>query len=634
MNLDGYNWKEKKDGIICSLKVVYEEYACGQDNPSFVCRCYWLLDKSLEHIVLVHYRETQEFQDSPVKPVDSNPAPWMLSEQFDYGAGNAYSGGGKEFLEPNENLAVRNQKGMLHEINTLEWDWDELLVNDPNNPGNIPGFDQHNQIAVNDTMSNDTTNPSKEIPYSDDLTEPVAGSNDAPGDQVTSCLQKRYHISGVALDSLDTMDIDGLQSQKTQNSFGRSMNHIMADSPGSIHAAESLISSGLESNCSLGVAHHQISLPEQVFTVFDVSLAWAFSTELTKIIVIGSFHNYYRHLANSKLSCVCGDVCVTAETVQVGAYRCLVSRHFPGLVNLYMSLDGHKPISQVLNFEFRTPILFDPLTSSEEKSKWAVFQLQMRLASLIFDTSKCFNILSNEVLPNKRWAKHFFFKTSNIFNSWEHWIKLTEDNKAPFPQAKDILLVLTLKSRMKGWLLERILSGVKNTEYDVKGLGVIHLCSILGYTWAVSLYSLSGMSLDDPDKLGRTALHWAAYCGQMDMIAALLSAGANPILVTDPTSKYPGGRTAGDLASIHGYGGLAAYLSEKYLVVHSKHMSLAGNISGPLKTGTTDTVNSENLTEDHLTLEDIILAAYRRAAEAAACIQATFKKSDTEGRLL
>ncbi|KAL6180573.1 hypothetical protein ACLB2K_047234 [Fragaria x ananassa] len=67
---DGHNWKKRKDGKTVKeshehLKVGDEEridvyYAHGEDSPTFVRRCYWLLDKSLEDIVLVHYRETQE----------------------------------------------------------------------------------------------------------------------------------------------------------------------------------------------------------------------------------------------------------------------------------------------------------------------------------------------------------------------------------------------------------------------------------------------------------------------------------------------------------------------------------------------------------------------------------------------
>ncbi|KAF6156965.1 hypothetical protein GIB67_039726 [Kingdonia uniflora] len=39
---------------------IHVYYAHGEDNPSFVRRCYWLLDKKYEQIVLVHYRETFE----------------------------------------------------------------------------------------------------------------------------------------------------------------------------------------------------------------------------------------------------------------------------------------------------------------------------------------------------------------------------------------------------------------------------------------------------------------------------------------------------------------------------------------------------------------------------------------------
>ncbi|XP_020676808.1 calmodulin-binding transcription activator CBT isoform X1 [Dendrobium catenatum] len=67
---DGYNWKKKKDGKTVQeahekLKIGNEErihvyYARGEDDPNFYRRCYWLLDKKLEHIVLVHYRQTLE----------------------------------------------------------------------------------------------------------------------------------------------------------------------------------------------------------------------------------------------------------------------------------------------------------------------------------------------------------------------------------------------------------------------------------------------------------------------------------------------------------------------------------------------------------------------------------------------
>ncbi|KAB2599111.1 calmodulin-binding transcription activator 4-like [Pyrus ussuriensis x Pyrus communis] len=71
---DGHRWRKKKDGRTVGeaherLKVGNVEtlncyYAHGEDNPSFQRRSYWMLDPAYEHIVLVHYRETNEGKPS------------------------------------------------------------------------------------------------------------------------------------------------------------------------------------------------------------------------------------------------------------------------------------------------------------------------------------------------------------------------------------------------------------------------------------------------------------------------------------------------------------------------------------------------------------------------------------------
>ncbi|KAF7837744.1 calmodulin-binding transcription activator 5-like isoform X1 [Senna tora] len=648
---DGHNWKKKKDGKTVKeahehLKVGNEErihvyYAHGQDNPSFVRRCYWLLDKSLEHIVLVHYRETQEVQCSPVTPVNSNSnsssasdptAPWILSEELDSGTNNAYDG------ELNDNLNVKSHEQQLLELNTLEWD-DLVVTNDLNISttsigGKVPCFDLQNQSLLNGNLSNVASNPSAEIPSFDNITQPITGSGGAsysfPGtvnlQTVGNPNAQKGHppVSVGVTDSLNTLVNDGLQSQ---DSFGRWINHLISDSQSSVEESALVpsLTSTQEPYSSLVSDLHQ-PLPEQVFRLTDVSPEWAASTEKTKILVTGMFLDNYPHLAKTNLFCVCGDVSVQAEFVQVGVYRCWVSPQSPGFVNLYMSFDGQKPISQVVNFEYRTPLLHDPLASMEERYNWDEFRLQIRLASLLFGTPKSLDIFSSRVSPNAlKEAKNFALKTSNVSGIWRYLIKSTEDNKAPFPQAKEALIETSMKNRLKEWLLERILLGRKTTEYDSQGQGVIHLCTILGYTWAVPLFSLSGLSLDFRDKFGWTALHWAAYCGREKMVAKLLSAGAKPNLVTDPTPQNPGGCTAADLAYMKGCDGLAAFLSEKSLVEQFNDMSLAGNISGKLETSTTDPVEYANLTEDQVYLKET-LAAYRTTAEAAARIQVAFRE--------
>ncbi|XVF38828.1 hypothetical protein REPUB_Repub20aG0135800 [Reevesia pubescens] len=647
---DGHNWKKKKDGKTVKeahehLKVGNEErihvyYAHGLDNPTFVRRCYWLLDKTLEHIVLVHYRDTKEV--SSATPVNSNSSsisdqstPLLVTEEFDSAAGNAYYESERGSLEPSDSVNVRNFEMRLHEINTLEWD--ELLVTNDTNDSTVSRrdknscFNQRNQIAGNG-FSNDggpisAYNLSTEVSLLGNLIEPVAQSNKAylntavgvcnqiSSGQVNSNVQRKDSSAIGTGDSLDLLVNDGLQSQ---DSFGRWMNYVMTESPDSVGdpVLESSISSGQDSFTS----------PEQIFSITEVSPAWAYSTEKTKILVTGVFHQAYQHLVKSSLFCVCGDVCNPAEIIQVGVYRCLLSEHSPGLVNLYMSLDGHKPISQVLSFEYRAPLSHDPVVPSEDESRWEEFQLQMRLAYLLFSTSKSLNILSSRVSPTTlKEAKKFAQKTTNISNSWTYLIKSIEENRASFTQAKDSLFEIALKNKLKDWLLERIIEGSKTTEYDAQGQGVLHLCAILGYTWAIYLFSWSGLSLDFRDKQGWTALHWAAYYGREKMVAVLLSAGAKPNLVTDPTTQNPIGCTAADLASLKGFEGLAAYLSEEALVAQFNDMAVAGNASGSLQTSKIEATNLDNANEDELYLKET-LAAYRTAADAAARIHTAFRE--------
>nr|XP_029146148.1 calmodulin-binding transcription activator 5 isoform X7 [Arachis hypogaea]XP_029146149.1 calmodulin-binding transcription activator 5 isoform X7 [Arachis hypogaea] len=644
---DGHNWKKKKDGKTVKeahehLKVGNEErihvyYAHGQDNPGFVRRCYWLLDKSLEHIVLVHYRETQELQASPAAPINSHSssgsdpnAPWILSEEIDSGIKTTNAG-----AEINNNITVKSHEQRLHEINTLEWD-DLVVANDPNTStinggGKVPHFDQQNQSNLSNWFYQQVANNlSAEIPSFDNLTQPIAGSHTFPENlnlQTDNQMNPNEQINHNVLVNgvfLDTLGNGGLQSQ---DSFGMWVNHMLSDSPCSVDesAVESSVSSIHESYSSLVGDDKQTSLPEQVFNLTDVSPAWVPSTEKSKILVTGFFHKD-ADLSKSNLLCVCGDVSVPVECVQVGVYRCWVPPHSPGFVNLYLSFDGHKPISQVVNFEYRTPILHDPAAFMENNDNWDKFQFEMRLSYLLFTKKNSLDVFSCTVSPKRlKEARNFAIRTSFISNSWQCLMKSTQYNRIPYSQAKEDLFGISLRSRLKEWILERIILGCKTTEYDAQGQSVIHLCAILDYTWAVSLFSWSGLSLDFRDKFGWTALHWAAYYGREKMVATLLSAGAKPNLVTDPTPQNPGGQTAADLAYMNGYDGLAAYLSEKALVRQFNDMSLAGNISGQLETNTTDPEDPENLSEDQLYLKDT-LAAYRTAAQAAARIQAAFRE--------
>ncbi|KAL3829339.1 hypothetical protein ACJIZ3_018141 [Penstemon smallii] len=629
---DGHNWKKKKDGKTVKeahehLKVGNQErihvyYAHGEDNPTFVRRCYWLLDKSLEHIVLVHYRETRELQGSPSTPGNSSyisqvseaPGSWPLSEESDSTLDRLYHSCSRSLLDQRNSLTVDNHEQSLYEINTLEWD--ELLVPDDSQKlitrqeGNTAGFEQLNQYQMNNYRSCGDAPSNKTLGLETVINSQTMNSRMSP-------------LSGA--DSLHNLGENGLQSQ---DSFGRWMKYMIADSPGSSddQALEPSISNEHQSFTSRMIDNHPPSAQGQIFNITDVSPAWSLSTEETKVLVVGAFNEGQLPCANSKLFLACGDSVFPVEIVQAGVFRCLISPQTPGVVNLYLTFDGQKPISQVLNFEFCAPVVPNDTISLENKSKWEEFQLKMRLAHLLFASSKSLSIFSTKISQNAlKDAKAFAKKTSHISDGWLYLTKIIGDTKISFPQAKDSLFELILQNRLQEWLLEHVVAGLKLAERDEQGQGVIHLCAILGYTWAVYPYSCSGLSLDYRDKFGWTALHWAAYYGREKMVAALLSAGAKPSYVTDPTSENPGGCTAADLASTNGFDGLAAYLAEKALVAQFNDMTLAGNVSGSLQSSMDGTLNLGDFSEEDLYLKDS-LAAYRTAADAAARIHAAFRE--------
>ncbi|KAL1545322.1 calmodulin-binding transcription activator 6-like isoform X2 [Salvia divinorum] len=643
---DGHNWKKKKDGKTVKeahehLKVGNEErihvyYAHGENNTTFVRRCYWLLDKSLEHIVLVHYRETQE--NSLTTPGKSPLATWTLPEGSGPAIDSMYYDGSMPILVPNDSVVIKTHEQRLYEINTL--DWDELVVPIDPNKHSSPheGFEWPNQFHMNNyKISTDAQSINKVSPESADssFSGQVANAvnynipNNSSYQTVNheTTFSSDTRISGLVTlgasgNGMHLVGSDGFQSQ---DSLGTT--HVIAGSSESVdnHSLEPSLLNPLQSYSYNMKDNHRYSPLGQIFTITDISPSWAISTEETKILVVGFYSDGHQHYEDSKLYLACGNSVVAVEVVQAGVYRCLISSHAPGLVNLFMTFDGYKPVSQVLTFEFRAPIQPKGYVSAENTDNWEEFQLQMRLSSLLFSSSKGLSIYSSKPSQTAlKEAKVFAKKTSGISQGWGKLCKMIEEAKMSFPQAKERLFELTLENRLHEWLLEKVATGCKITDRDEQGQGVIHLCAVLGYTWAFHLFSKSSLSLDYRDKYGWTALHWAAYYGREKMVAVLLSVGAKPNLVTDPTSQNPGGCTAADLASLSGHDGLAAFLAEKSLVAQFKDMTLAGNVSGSLQTTTNDMVDTGSFTEEEVYLKDT-LAAYRTAADAAARIQAAFR---------
>lgn len=94
-------------------------------------------------------------------------------------------------------------------------------------------------------------------------------------------VQNGHPISGVGVDSSNTLVDDGLQSQ---DSFGRWMNHMISDSQPSVDESALIpsLTSTQEPYSSVVLGHNQ-PFSEQVLNLTDVSPASASSTEKTKV---------------------------------------------------------------------------------------------------------------------------------------------------------------------------------------------------------------------------------------------------------------------------------------------------------------------------------------------------------------
>ncbi|GJN07407.1 hypothetical protein PR202_ga25236 [Eleusine coracana subsp. coracana] len=639
---DGHNWKKKKDGKTVQeahekLKIGNEEkvhvyYARGEDDPNFFRRCYWLLDKELERIVLVHYRQTSESvnipftdQENAISPPNTEvvvpevPPINMIHYSSPLTSTDSASARTEHSRTEHSCTAAAPEEINSHggrvisgetddPDSSLESFWADLLESSMKNDSSAifsATVDVHSEAYAYNPNLNQVTESYFGVPKHHANQSPflLTSDLDSQSKQLASSLVKTPPNGNIPNDV-----------PARQNSLG--LWKYFED--------DSLL---LGDNRSSAIPTSQPMTNERIFHITEISPEWAYCTENTKVLVVGHFHEQYRNVTLTNLHCVIGDKCVAADTVQSGVYRFVATPHTPGRVNLYLTLDGKTPISEVLSFDYRTmpgTSLESELSSVDDEPNKSKLQMQMRLARLLFSANK------------KKLAPKFLVEGSKVSNllsastekEWMNLMKFVTDSKGPCVAATEGLLELVLRNRLQEWLVEKIVEGHKSTGSDDLGQGPIHLCSFLGYTWAIRLFSLSGFSLDFRDSSGWTALHWAAYFGREKMVAALLSAGANPSLVTDPTPEAPGGYTAADLAARGGYDGLAAYLAEKGLTAHFEAMSLSKDTGrSPFRTKSIkqQPKEIETLSEQELCLRES-LAAYRNAADAANNIQAALRE--------
>ncbi|KAI3728407.1 hypothetical protein L6452_17042 [Arctium lappa] len=159
-------------------------------------------------------------------------------------------------------------------------------------------------------------------------------------------------------------------------------------------------------------------------------------------------------------------------------------------------------------------------------------------------------------------------------DSWAQVIEALLDGSLASSSATDWVLEELLKDKLQEWLSSRLQDNNAPPALSRREQGIIHMISGLGFWWALKPILNSGVGVNFRDINGWTALHWAARFGREKMVAELLASGAFAGAVTDPSNQDPTGKTPASIAFACGHKGLAGYLSEMALTGHLSSLTL------------------------------------------------------------
>ncbi|XP_057970537.1 calmodulin-binding transcription activator 3 [Malania oleifera] len=317
---------------------------------------------------------------------------------------------------------------------------------------------------------------------------------------------------------------------------------------------------------------------DQLFTIIDFSPNWAYAGSETKILVMGKFLKSPIDAENCKWSCMFGEVEVPAEVVANGVLRCHTPSLTAGRVPFYVTCSNRLACSEVREFEYRVNPIEDVDIADAQNDSTDETLLHMRLGKLLSlrsvsdPTNLSCSVGDKSHLTNKI---NSLMKVDDD-DEWIQMLMLTSEEKFSTGKVKEQLLQKLLKERLYIWLLQKEAEGGKgpNVLDEEGGQGVLHLAAALGYDWAIPLTVAAGVSVNFRDVHGWTALHWAASRGKERTVVSLISLGAAPGALTDPSPIYPSGRTPADLASAKGHKGIAGYLAESALIAQLSYLNL------------------------------------------------------------
>ncbi|EEF47452.1 calmodulin-binding transcription activator (camta), plants, putative [Ricinus communis] len=675
--LHGIHPKYAMSCMVGNVEALNCYYAHGEQNPNFQRRSYWMLDPAYEHIVLVHYREISEGKSTPgsaaqLSPSSFSPSPSSYTTQNQDSTSifsdshdpyhNSSSPGSVEvssgiviqddglisieeltssrenensqfFRRLEEQLSLNedsindvpldyNQEGAVEDLELLAYEGQFSKKSLSSNllPGseyiaNNQGYGGHArmQLQTNSLVHHEDADGSKEsISWNDVLEFQVK--------HIASC-----HIYDFLVTIFLATNTSTLLTQEVENfdiPAYSSISETYDTNPEyySVLYDQGQLEVPIEADSSLTVAQ------QQKFRICEISPEWGYNTEVTKVIIIGSF---LCDPSESAWTCMFGNIEVPVEIIQEGVLRCEAPPHLPGKVTFCITIGNRESCSEIREFEYRSKNGSCAHCNSQmevAKSPEELLLLVRFVQMLLSDSS----LLKEDSIET---GIDLLRKLKTDDDSWGSVIEALLVGNGTSSGTVDWLLQQLLKDKLQQWFSSKSqdIQNRPSCPLSKKEQGIIHMVAGLGFEWALSPILSHGVSIDFRDINGWTALHWAARFGREKMVAALLASGASAGAVTDPTSQDPIGKTPASIAANNGYKGLAGYLSELALTSHLSSLTLEESelSKGSAQVEAERTVDSIAkgsfaANEDQVSLKDT-LAAVRNAAQAAARIQSAFR---------
>ncbi|TYG80777.1 hypothetical protein ES288_D02G243000v1 [Gossypium darwinii] len=466
-------------------------------------------------------------------------------------------------------------------------------------------------------------------------------SHDVLKDDDSDSVMKTYPENDIYLDgnvnyafSLKKSLLNGEENLKKVDSFSRWITKEL----GEVDDLQMQSSSGLAwSTVECGNVSDDASLSpslsqDQLFSIVDFSPKWAYIDLETEVLIIGTFLKSQEEVAKYNWSCMFGEVEVPAEVIADGILSCYAPPHNVGQVPFYVTCSNRVACSEVREFDYRAGVtkdinVFDiyGLTSRE---------MLLRLKTLLSlkSFSPCNHHCQGVVEKRELIAKIISMKEEE---ECHQFVDPSSDQDLSEYEEKERLLQRLMKEKLYSWLLHKIMEDGKGPNIlDEKGQGVLHLAAALGYDWAINPTVSAGVSINFRDVNGWTALHWAAFCGRERTVAILVSVGAAPGALTDPSPEFPLGRTPADLASANGHKGISGFLAESSLTSYLSSLTMDDQKEA-VQTVSDRIATSVNYSDaqDILSLKDSITAVCN-ATQAADRIHQMFRMQSFQWKQL